>query len=319
VACTVADTEGTCTDVNACDGVSWLGTCDDAPAVQCCADVLAVCSVDGAPGACVDVSTCGAPFVATPGKCPGPANVQCCTDPQTACVDGDAPLLNAALPFGGLVEPTLDPACPAGMVSAGAFCIDVVEASLVVVDDEGTPLLTHSPFAHPTSDLVRAMSIPGAVPQAYIDGDRAAVACENAGKRLCTDAEWLSACRGPSNFTYPYGDTRIDGACNDARSPHPAIDYFGTSDPWIWSELGNSCIAQLPNGLAPTGTHPDCESAHGAMDMMGNLHEWTADPNGTFRGGFYVDTVLNGNGCLYATTAHTTPHWDYSTGFRCCF
>jgi hypothetical protein len=52
--------------------------------------------------------------------------------------------------------------------------------------------------------------------------------------------------------------------------------------------------------------------------MMGNLHEWTADPAGTFRGGFYVDTVRNGNGCLYATTAHNTSYRDYSTGFRCC-
>ena len=51
---------------------------------------------------------------------------------------------------------------------------------------------------------------------------------------------------------------------------------------------------------------------------MGNLHEWTADPSGTFRGGFYVDTTINGPGCLYATTAHDTGHWDYSTGFRCC-
>jgi sulfatase modifying factor 1 len=37
-----------------------------------------------------------------------------------------------------------------------------------------------------------------------------------------------------------------------------------------------------------------------------------------FRGGYYVDTSLNGNGCLYATTAHDTSYWDYSTGFRCC-
>jgi hypothetical protein len=51
---------------------------------------------------------------------------------------------------------------------------------------------------------------------------------------------------------------------------------------------------------------------------MGNLHEWTSDPEGTFRGGFYVDTVINGPGCLYRTTAHDRAHWDYSTGFRCC-
>jgi hypothetical protein len=59
-------------------------------------------------------------------------------------------------------------------------------------------------------------------------------------------------------------------------------------------------------------------SADGIFDLMGNLHEWTADPAGTFRGGFYVDTTLNGEGCLYRTTAHNTLHWDYSTGFRCC-
>jgi formylglycine-generating enzyme required for sulfatase activity len=52
--------------------------------------------------------------------------------------------------------------------------------------------------------------------------------------------------------------------------------------------------------------------------MMGNLHEWTADPAGTFRGGFYVDTTINGAGCLYRTTAHVASYWDYSTGFRCC-
>ena len=39
---------------------------------------------------------------------------------------------------------------------------------------------------------------------------------------------------------------------------------------------------------------------------------------GTIRGGFFVDTVLNGPGCTYATTAHDRTHWDYSTGFRCC-
>ena len=66
------------------------------------------------------------------------------------------------------------------------------------------------------------------------------------------------------------------------------------------------------------GARDECVTAEGAFDMMGNLHEWTADPAGTFRGGFYVDTAINGNGCLYATTAHDVSHWDYSTGFRCC-
>lgn len=91
-----------------------------------------------------------------------------------------------------------------------------------------------------------------------------------------------------------------------------------TSEDWIWSELGHPCLNQLEAGLSATGAYAECESSEGAFDLMGNLHEWTADPLGTFRGGFYVDTVLNGPGCLYATTAHDVNHWDYSTGFRCC-
>jgi hypothetical protein len=108
------------------------------------------------------------------------------------------------------------------------------------------------------------------------------------------------------------------GVCNDHRDVHPAIEYFGTSDSWIWSHIDNACIDQLPESLALTGAYAGCVTAEGAHDMMGNLHEWTADPAGTFRGGYYVDTVINGPGCLYATTAHNTLHWDYSTGFRCC-
>jgi formylglycine-generating enzyme required for sulfatase activity len=156
------------------------------------------------------------------------------------------------------------------------------------------------------------------VPQAYITGDQAAAACAEAGKRLCADSEWLRACQGSGGWTYPYGPSRVDGLCNDARAVHPAIEFFGTGADWIWSELGNACIDQLPDSLGRTGDLAECVSESGAYDMMGNLHEWTADPNGTFRGGFYVDTVLNGPGCLYATTAHNRGHWDYSTGFRCC-
>ena len=52
--------------------------------------------------------------------------------------------------------------------------------------------------------------------------------------------------------------------------------------------------------------------------MVGNLDEWTADPSGTFQGGYYLDTHLNGDGCEYRTMAHEAWYHDYSTGFRCC-
>ena len=52
--------------------------------------------------------------------------------------------------------------------------------------------------------------------------------------------------------------------------------------------------------------------------MVGNLHEWVMSARPTFRGGYYLDTHLNGDGCAYRTTAHGAAYHDYSTGFRCC-
>jgi sulfatase modifying factor 1 len=204
--------------------------------------------------------------------------------------------------------------CPAGMVAVVNYCVDKYEASLVYADTGES----FSPFHNPGSTKVRALSVAGAVPQAYIDGIRAGEACAAAGKRLCTDDEWLRACRGPDSFTYPYGDQLMEGLCNDHRAVHPAIEYFGTDASWIWSELDNACIDQQADTVARAGSHAGCVTAEGAYDMMGNVHEWTADPAGTFRGGYYVDTKINGPGCLYVTTAHASNHWDYSTGFRCC-
>jgi sulfatase modifying factor 1 len=253
------------------------------------------------------------PFVFTVAEAGGSGG-DCLTNP-IVCEDGDAPV-PASLP----AEPPGVGGCPAGMtrIEDGAgFCIDRWEASLAE-EVGGGELAPWSPYATPGTAAVRALSAPGVVPQGYITQVQATAACAAAGKRLCTDTEWLRACRGAGAQTYPYGATREDGWCNDARDCHPVVQFFESGADWVWSELGNSCINQLPDGLAETGAYPLCESDDGVFDMMGNLHEWTADPEGTFRGGFYVDTVINGEGCLYRTSAHDVSHWDYSTGFRCC-
>lgn len=236
---------------------------------------------------------------------------------STLVCDPDASYEQMPRPNAGMSEAPGDPGCPSGMARVTDFCVDRYEAALVEVLADGSER-SWSPYFNPAGRRVRAVSIAGAVPQGYITGEQAADACAEAGKRLCTNAEWLRACQGPDAQTFPYGDTRRAGVCNDARDRHPVIDYFETSADWIWSELGNACIGQQPDTVAPAGAHDECVSAEGTYDMMGNLHEWTADPNGTFRGGFYADTERNGPGCLYATTAHNRQHWDYSTGFRCC-
>lgn len=270
-----------------------------------------LCEVDGVEGTCLDVSECGADYAPVPGHCPGPANVQCCIPlPEDGtCVPGamvsQPVLLKEAPGIGG---------CPDGMVRIEAFCIDRFEASLVRIADDSP----WSPYFHPGAELVRAVSVQGAVPQGYIDQVTAEAACLAAGKRLCADGEWLRACGGASATVYPYGDALESGTCNDHRAVHPAVEYFGTTDAWIYSAIDHECLNQLPGSLDACGTNAGCVTEDGVFDMVGNLHEWTADPAGTFRGGFYVDTVKNGPGCLYATTAHDVHHWDYSTGFRCC-
>ncbi len=271
------------------------------------------CDVNGREGVCAGASLCTVDgYAAFPGHCDGPAEIQCCAPlPDGGVCDPEAhPLPNA-----GIEEAAGIGGCRAGMIPITAdFCVDRYEAFLVTYPDE----LPVSPYFNPDQASMMAKSAAGAVPQGYIEQVQADDACYAAGKRLCTDTEWLRACEGPGGDTYPYGDVREPGVCNDARDQHPAVEYFGTSDSWIYSELDHPCLNQLENGLATSGEYDGCETAEGAFDMMGNLHEWTADPNGTFRGGFYVDTELNGPGCLYATTAHNIYHWDYSTGFRCC-
>ena len=118
----------------------------------------------------------------------------------------------------------------------------------------------------------------------------------------------------------PYGDTHIDGACNDHYAGgHPVVDYFGTSTGvWDMAHVNDPGINQQPGTVARGGEFTACVSAWGAFDMHGNLHEWVADVDGTFRGGFYADASINGSGCFYSTTAHETTYHDYSTGFRCC-
>lgn len=271
------------------------------------------CTAGGIPGTCIDVSSCIETREPTAGLCPGAANIQCCTPRYTTSCDPNV----RPTPNESLSERAGTGGCPAGMIRVTTFCVDQYEASLVEVLDGGTTR-AWSPFHNPGSRSTRAQSIEGAVPQSSINQLQATAACVNAGKRLCTDAEWQRACRGPSNFTYPYGNTRLNGVCNDARSSHPAVELYGTSASWIYSHLDSPCLNQLASSLDLTGANAGCVTAEGAFDMMGNLHEWTSAAAGTFRGGFYVDTRLNGNGCLYATTAHDVAHWDYSTGFRCC-
>ncbi len=215
--------------------------------------------------------------------------------------------------------------CPADMALVGDHvCVDRWEGS-IVESVPGSAERLWSPYVpidgHESS--VRAVSRPGVVPQGYISGKQAEGACRASGKRLCSSGEWQNACRGPEQTQFPYGADRRAGACNDdIRSVHPVPEagiLLGITRGSLWSEgMNQAIINQLPDTLLPTGDRAECTNGYGVFDMVGNLHEWVDDPDGTFRGGYYMDTSHNGEGCAYATTAHDFTYHDYSTGFRCC-
>ncbi len=224
--------------------------------------------------------------------------------------------------------------CPKGMVSVrDKFCVDQFEASTVVVDKARKPtqkaapkvLRSHSPYKPVGSTEVMAVSAKGKVPQAHITQEQAERACFNAGKRLCTDDEWLEACRGKKPTQYPYGDEHQEGLCNDKGvSGFNLLFGPGNNTPpephaYNMENMNDPRLNQIEGSLAKTGSFPKCKNGFKVHDMVGNLHEWTSSKQGTFRGGYYLDTKINGRGCDYRTTAHDVKYHDYSTGFRCCY
>jgi len=179
--------------------------------------------------------------------------------------------------------PARDITCPSDMVPvAKLFCVDRYEAS------RGDASATSS-----GSDATKAHSVAGVMPWMVASNDDAALACEAAGKRLCSPAEWQLACEGPDGTAYSYGESYEPIACN-------GIDAFGRS----------------AFHLAATGSFAGCTNAWGVFDINGNLWEHVAGGDDmTVRGGAF--------NCSDSAALHRCDYipqtWIPSArGFRCC-
>jgi hypothetical protein len=165
----------------------------------------------------------------------------------------------------------------------------------------------------------RAVSAAGAVPNGYTNGVQAAEACRVAGKRLCTEGEWRTACRGDAQTQFPYGAAYRQDACNVFREAHPSQLLHGNASLYHDDPRLNVIAADGAPLLRTTGATTECRSRwgnDGIWDMVGNLDEWIADPEGTFVGGFYSRATRQG--CDARISGHPIEYFDYSLGVRCC-
>ncbi|MHA7633013.1 protein kinase domain-containing protein [Corallococcus sp. M7] len=126
----------------------------------------------------------------------------------------------------------------------------------------------------------------------------AKAACEDLGKRLCSEEEWEKACKGPGNARFSSGDEQAQSACNT-----------GTTD------------ANAARTLANSGAFPSCHSAYGVTDLSGNVAEWTSSnvPDSAemlIKGGSFA---MAGDTARCSARRRGAPSLKATdVGFRCC-
>jgi len=191
-------------------------------------------------------------------------------------------------------RPPKQTGCPNGMARVRDFCVDRFEA----------------PNRKGEEPLVM---------QSAVDAE---AWCSARQKRLCTEDEWMDACEGEARRAYPYGDTHVDGRCNDDQE---------------WRKVDEAKLAKWPSPEAkahvkelyqalPSGTKQRCETPGGVYDLTGNVEEWVVRTREHANSwpyvliGCYWAGCYGGNKptCHSTNNAHGPEFRFYETGFRCC-
>ena len=181
------------------------------------------------------------------------------------------------------------PADVPAMRKLGGFFIDTFEASL----DGGV-----------------AESGKHRIPATRMSWYAARDACAAAGKRLCTEQEWVTACQGA-----PAVDDNRNGQFADDMIEGTAYPYGDFYDPGrCWDDKQGEQYRPVY-----TGELPGCAGPNGVYDLTGNVEEWVGDSPATavLLGGGW-DTKDDHARCYRRNDTFGAGYRSPRTGFRCC-
>lgn len=102
-----------------------------------------------------------------------------------------------------------------------------------------------------------------AYPRTNVTWNEAQAYCQAQGMRLPTEAEWEYAARGPDGWVYPWGDA-FDGS---------RLNYCEGDCQYNWKD---TAFSDGYATTAPVGSYPAGASWVGALDLAGNVWEWTS-------------------------------------------
>ena len=143
-------------------------------------------------------------------------------------------------------------------VPAGPFAMGIDPARLYPPDADETPRR----IVRVEGFRIARLPVTGedGVPLTYVSRDDAEAFCAANGVRLPTEIEWEAAARGGDDRLWPWGD----------EPPDATRATFG----------------QGIGGPSQAGSYAAGAAPCGALDLAGNVYEWTAD--GAVRGGAYI-------------------------------